>query len=141
MVGEFDGVADEVVEHLIEALRIADDGRGHVGIDAVGEFQTLLGGLGRHGVDHGLDNSAQIEFLGHARHFGLGLGGGGGSGTVGMLEHASEKSYDGFGGAVKRFNVVTLRAAQRCFFQLLDTLDQVGERILQHFGEADDQVW
>jgi hypothetical protein len=40
---------------------------------------------------------------------------------------------DGFGCAVERFDVMALRAAERSLFQLLDALDHVRQRVLQHF--------
>ena len=140
-VGEFNGVADEVVKHLVEALRIADHLIGDVGVDAVVEFQPFAGRLGGEGVDHCLDDAGQIEFLGDARGLRLCFGGSAlDLGAAGLLEQTGQQAHDGFGGTVQRFNMMTLWAAQRRLFQLLDALDHVGQWVLQHFGEADDDV-
>ena len=46
-LGELDGVADQVDQHLPQPARVADQAVGHVGADVAGQLQPL--GVGAHG--------------------------------------------------------------------------------------------
>ena len=44
LLRELEGVREQILEHLLEALAVAVDGRRRVGLDVDGERQTLLMG-------------------------------------------------------------------------------------------------
>jgi hypothetical protein len=60
-VGELHGVADQIQHDLSQTSRIADDGRGHVGSDAAGQFEALLIGARGKQLDAVLDRVADDE--------------------------------------------------------------------------------
>ena len=47
LLGELDGVAHQIEQHLPQPARVADQGVGHVGLDVAGQLQPLL--VGAHG--------------------------------------------------------------------------------------------
>ena len=60
-LGELDGVADQVDEHLAKPSRIAEDGRRHVRLDVTGQLEALLVRARRQQPDRLLHGLAQVE--------------------------------------------------------------------------------
>ena len=61
VVGEFDGVSDQVDDDLPQAIGIADHRAGHVGAGVMNEFQALLGGVAGADLQGIADDLADVE--------------------------------------------------------------------------------
>ena len=63
LLGELDGVRQQVEEHLSHAGRVADDAGGRVLVDATPELDPLLPGAGSDDLERALDALPQVEGL------------------------------------------------------------------------------
>ena len=61
VVGELDGVGEEVDENLSQAGHVAVDGGRHQRLEEVSEVQGFLGAPGRQDVESALDALAEVK--------------------------------------------------------------------------------
>ena len=61
LLGELDGVADEIDQDLPQTGDVADQNLGNGVIHGVSEVEVLLGGLGRQQIQRFLDAGVQLE--------------------------------------------------------------------------------
>src|SRR5690606_904835 len=60
-IGELDGVADEVEDHLTQAGRVAADAGRHVGVHVPEQFEGFATGVRALEVDGSLDEQRKVE--------------------------------------------------------------------------------
>ena len=96
--GEFDGVADQVGEDLLESQGIAHQGLGDTGVDVHQELDAVFGHLGMKDVHHPVEDLVQHEGPGFKGHlFGLDLG---------EVQDIVDDAQQGIGGGVDDVKVV-----------------------------------
>jgi len=118
VLGELEGVADEVDEDLAEAGAIAADQGGEVAVEPVEEVEFLLGGAGCEQVEHAFDDFAEVE--GDVLQLQLtGL-------DLGVVEDVVDDGQEGLAAGADGVDVVALGGGER--------------GLVEERGHADDAV-
>ena len=96
VLGELDGVANEVEEDLPETAGVGADARGDVGVEVDDELDALLDGLLGEEVHDAFDDGVEVELLGED----LDLGGL----DLGEVEDVLDDAHEGFAGGADGLN-------------------------------------
>ncbi|MCY1510711.1 hypothetical protein D9M68_450990 [compost metagenome] len=100
LFGELDGIADQVDQHLLQALGIADEGQRHAGLDPDHQLQVLVRGIHRHHRGQGTEHIVQAERRWGDRQMpGLQLG---------EIQYVVEDHQQGFARAPEHLQVLAL---------------------------------
>ncbi|MNQ57292.1 hypothetical protein D3C85_714420 [compost metagenome] len=100
LFGELDGVADQVDQHLLQALGITDERQRHIGLDPDHQLQVLVRGVDRHHRGQRTEHIVQAERRRGDRQVpGLQLG---------EVQHVIENHQQGFACAPEHLQVLAL---------------------------------
>ena len=104
-IGELDGIAQQIQQHLPQPRRIAHQVTGHARIDGAEQFEALFGGTGLYHLDHDLDVLGE----GEAGLLQLKLG----SLDLGQIEDVVDEVQQVVAGAAEDLDILVLLGRQR----------------------------
>ena len=133
LLGELEGVGEEVLEHLLEPLRVGDDGTAQIGIDLDIEGQLAVLRLMPERPGHRVEQAVDHDLLRHDRD-GAGLDFGEVENVGDEVEQVGAGPVDGAGKLNLPRRQVALRILAELLAQDQDRVER-GPELVGHIGQ------